>query len=278
MYLSTLSYLDPNERPAYSRGPREQVFFSDLIEAHEVAHQWWGNLVLSAGYQDEWISEALANYSALLYLEKKKSTKAMTDVLEDYRDSLVKKDAEGQMIDSAGPITWGFRLESSAASDAWRAITYNKGAWIFHMLRRRLGDERFLKMLGELRRRYENRTLSTAELRALVKLDLPPRFTPSMVDSFFDNWVYATGIPALKVTYTLKGVAPAVKISGEVEQSGVDDDFSVEAPVEIQFAKGAPQVIWVETSNGGSTFSATLKQRPLHVSIPIGTGMLAVKK
>jgi hypothetical protein len=58
----------------------------------------------------------------------------------------------------------------------------------------------------------------------------------------------------------------------------VDDGFSVEAPVEVQFAKGAAQTIWVETSNAGAAFSATLKQLPARVSIPAGTGVLAVKK
>ena len=278
LYLSTLAYLDPSARPASARGPREQIFFSDLMQAHEVAHQWWGDLVLPATYQDEWLSEALANYSALLYLEKRKGVKAMQDVLEDYRDALVKKNAEGRTRESAGPITWGFRLESADSADTWHLITYNKGAWVFHMLRRRLGDDRFFKMLAELRRRYEAQPASTADLRALVKQFLPPRVTAATVDAFFDNWVYSSGIPTLKLSYTVKGAAPAVKLYGRVEQSGVDDGFSVEAPVEIQFAKGATQTIWVETSNAGTAFSATLKQVPARVSIPIGTGVLAVKK
>jgi hypothetical protein len=278
VYLSTLAYLDPNDRPAASRVSSAQVFYSDLIEAHEVAHQWWGSLVLTAGDQDEWLSEALADYSALLYLEKKRGRKAMEDVLQDYRDSLVKKDAKGNSIESAGPITWGFRLESTGSNEAWRAITYDKGAWIFHMLRQRLGDAQFLKMLAELRRRFESRPLSMDGLRELVKQNLPPRMSPSKADAFFDNWVYASGIPTLKLRYTVKGVAPAVKISGQVDQSGVDDDFSIEVPVEVQFVKGAPQTIWVETSNNGATFSATLKQVPLKVSIPAGTRVLASKK
>ena len=278
VYLSTLAYLEPNARPAPMRGPREQTFFSDTLEAHEVAHQWWGNLVLPAGYQDEWISEALANYSALLYLEKKRGVRAMQDVLEDFRDALVKKKGDGPTVESAGPITWGFRLESADEPDAFHAITYDKGAWIFHMLRRRLGDDRFLKMLAELRHRSEQRTASTAELRSLVKDFLPPRVPAAAADGFFDNWVYSTGIPALKLTYTVKGVAPAVKIAGKVEQSGVDEAFSIEAPIDIQFAKAAPQTIWVETSNAGVSFSATLKQVPTRVSLPIGTDVLAVRK
>src|SRR5205814_1667624 len=72
VYLSTLSYLDPAERPAGARSDAAQTFFSDLMVAHEVAHQWWGNVVSSKSYQDEWLMESLANYSALLWLEKKK--------------------------------------------------------------------------------------------------------------------------------------------------------------------------------------------------------------
>jgi aminopeptidase N len=211
----------------------------------------------------------------------------MEDVLEDYRDSLMKGNSIGT-VESAGPITWGFRLESAGNPDGWHDITYYKSAWILHMLRRRLGDDRFLKMLAEVRRRYDSRTISTGQFQALVKEFAPPRPTGAgakaagstafNVDAFFDNWVFATGIPTLKLTFTAKGAAPAVKLSGSIEQSGVDDDFSVETPVEIQFAKGPSQTIWVRTSNDGSSFSVTLKEIPVKVSIPAGRGMLAVKR
>lgn len=275
VYLSTLAYLNPEDRPESARGPDEQLFYSDLIEAHEVAHQWWGGLVLTDGYQDEWISEALSSYSALLYLEKKKGSRAMEDVLAGYRDHLIRKDTGGRTLESAGPITWGYRLDSDPAPDAWRAITYDKGAWIFHMLRRRIGDDAFFKMLAELRRRFESRPISTADLRALAKEFAPKTLKESSIDTFFDNWVYSTGIPSLKLTYSLKGVAPAVRITGEIQQSGVDDDFSIEAPVEIQFARGAAQTLWVTTATGGSSFSAPLKQAPAKVSIPAGAMVLA---
>jgi hypothetical protein len=281
VYLSTLSYLNPNQRPDPERDSRAQVFFSDLIEAHEVAHQWWGDSVIPASYQDEWLSEGLANYSALMYLEKKRGAKAMEDVLEDYRDRLLKKDSTGAAAESAGPITWGFRLESAGDTAAWHDITYYKSAWILHMLRRRLGDDRFLKMLAEAHRRYDSRTISTEQFLALVKEFAPPRAAGVKTfnaDAFFDNWVYSTGIPALKLTYTAKGLAPAVKLSGTIEQSEVDDDFSMEAPVEIQFAKGPAQTIWVQTSNDSAVFSATLKEVPVKVSIPAGRAVLAVKR
>lgn len=267
VYLPTVAYLNPSQRPVEMRDSTHQLFYSELVEAHEVAHQWWGGVVTTSSYQDEWLTEALASYSALLFLEKKKGAKATEHVLDGYRDHLSEKNADGRTIESAGPITWGGRLESSSIPDAWRAITYEKGAWIFHMLRRRMGDERFLKMLAELRRRYEFRSISTGDLRSLAHEFLPPRTNPEVIDSFFDNWVYSTGIPSLKLQFAVKGVAPSVKVTGTLAQSGVDDDFSVDVPVEVQFAKGGTQTIWISTSSDPTPFSATLKKAPLRVVI-----------
>jgi hypothetical protein len=273
IYLSTLAYLDPSSRPASVRTENQQLFFSDLIVAHEVAHQWWGNVVIVSNYQDEWLMESLSNYSALLWLEKKSGPRALDAVLDEYRKRLLTKDPEGQTVESAGPIVWGVRLDSSGIHDAWRSITYEKGAWIMHMLRRRLGDERFLKMLAELRRRYEFRDITSNEFRALAAEFVPPRSPSDTIDTFFDNWVYSTGVPNLKLQSSVKGL----KVSGTVTQSGVDSDFSVDVPVEIQFAKGAPRIVWVRTSNEPVPFSATITQVPVRVSLG-SFSVLAAKK
>jgi hypothetical protein len=278
VYLSTLSYLDPKERPAETRNAVLQTFFSDLMVAHEVAHQWWGNVVMSKSYQDEWLVEALANYSALLWLEKKKGSKALEEVLAGFQADLLKTGEESQTVESAGPLTWGYRLEASKTSEAYRVITYEKGAWVLHMLRKRLGNERFLKVLAELRREYQFRGVSTADVLDQVKKNLPAGVSTGSMDAFFENWVYSTGIPTLRVKYSVKGAAPAWKVSGTVEQSAVDDNFSVDVPVQIQFAKGAPQTVWVRTSSELASFSATLKQPPVRVDIPAGSGVLALRK
>jgi hypothetical protein len=278
VYLSTLSYLDPRDRPPEARNATLQTFFSDLMVAHEVAHQWWGNIVTPKSYQDQWLVEALANYSALLWLEKKKGPKALEEVLADFQADLLKTGQDSQTVESAGPLTWGYRLEASNTSEAYRVITYEKGAWVLHMLRKRLGNERFLKVLAELRRQYQFRGAGTADLLDLVKKSVPPGVTPESMDTFFDNWVYSTGIPTLRVKYSVKGTAPTWKVSGTVEQSTVDANFSVDVPVQIQFAKGAPQTVWVRTSSEPASFSATLKQLPARVDVPAGASVLATRK
>ena len=186
LYLSTLAYMNPSEWPANMRNERSRLLFTDLIESHEVAHQWWGNVVTPSSSQDEWIQEGLADYSSLLWLEKKKGVRALEEVLDLYREDLLRKGANGQTVESFGPITWGFRLEAGDP-DSWRAITYEKGAWIFHMLRRRLGDDKFLAMLTEVRKRFEFQAITTRDLVAVIKDFRPAGLSASAIDEFFDN-------------------------------------------------------------------------------------------
>ena len=261
IYLSTLSYVAPSIR---SLDRHDQVFFTELLHAHETAHQWWGNIITANGYHDAWLPEALANYSGLLYLEKRKGARTVEAILNEYRANLLKKTDTGTE-DEAGPIVMGARLANSLTPDAWRHIVYGKGSWIMHMLRRRMGDQRFLEMLGELRRRYQWKSVTTEEFRELAAGFLPPKSPDPKLEVFFDEWVYGTGIPALKLTWSVKGKAPALKLSGTVTQSGVNDDFSFPVPIEIQFARGRPLTYWVESSSDPVPFTVALKQAPSKV-------------
>ena len=278
LYLSTLSYLTAGDRPVEQRKPAQQLFYSELLHAHEAAHQWWGNMVISANHQDNWLMESLANYSALLFLEKKKGRKPVEEVLAAYRVHLLDKGADGRTLESAGPIIWGLRLSSSQTPNAWRAITYEKGSWIVHMLRGRLGDERFLKMLSELARRYRYQAVSTEQFRALAAEFVPPKSSDPKLENFFDQWVYGTGVPTLKMQYTTTGRPPNVKIRGTVTQTDVDDDFSAYVPVEVQLPGRQLTTRWVKTSSEPVPFQLDLKQLPARVTLDPGGSILAIRK
>jgi hypothetical protein len=276
IYLSTLSYLKPQDRPD-SSSPSLQMFFSELLHAHEVAHQWWGNLVTTDGYQDGWIMEGLANYSALMYLEKKKGTRVMEDVLEDYKHALLaKKKEDGKTIESMGPITWGLRLESSQAPTAYQTITYQKGSWIFHMLRRRMGDTAFQDMLVALIQRYRYRAVSVPQLQALAAEFLPKGLPDPTLELFFDNWIYDVGIPTLKMSHTTKGKAPNIVLSGTIQQTEVGDQFTTLVPVEITTAKGKI-VKWVATGED-ATFTVKLASLPSKVVLDGSGSVLAIRR
>jgi hypothetical protein len=267
IYLSTMSYLAPQQKAIRNLDANGRLFFSDILQAHETAHQWWGNVVTSAGYHDEWLMEALADYSALLYLENKNGRQPVALALEAYKNDLLQKTPEGKTVESAGPIVLGLRLESSQAPRAYHTITYGKGSWIMHMLRRRMGDERFLAMLADLRKEYERKALSTEDFRLLAARFLPPDSQDPQLENFFDQWVYGTGIPSLKMSYTVKGKAPALRLNGTITQSDVESGFSVLAPVEIQLGHGKSLTHWVQTADGTVTFSVPLKQAPGKVQL-----------
>ena len=267
IYLSTLSYL--KSLPS-SRSPatlQTELFFEDVLQAHEVAHQWWGNRVTAATYRDVWLMEALANYSALLYLEKRKGVHSVELMLDSYRADLLAKSDSGQIVDSNGPIVLGARLENSQEPRAWRDIVYGKGSWILQMLRRRMGDERFFSMLRELMERYGGKEISTEDFRELAAGFLPPKSDDPKLEAFFAQWVYDTGIPSLKLAWSIKGKAPALRLVGTLTQSDVGEDFSASIPVEIQVARGRNITQWVRSATDPVTFTVALTQPPLKVAL-----------
>jgi hypothetical protein len=276
VYLSTISYLDPSQRPQPAQKGFERVFFSEILHSHETAHQWWGNVVTSASYRDDWLMEALANYSALLYLERRSGAAALDAVLDQYKRNLLREVKSGRTVESLGPIVWGLRLQSAEDPAAWQVITYEKGSWIMHMLRRRMGDAQFLKMLGELRRRYEYKPVTTAQFRALAVEFLPTGDVDPSLEGFFEHWVYAIGIPTLEFRHTVTGKAPALKLTCTVTQSG-SDEISVDVPVVIQIGRKST-TRWVRTGIEPVSFSMALRQKPQKVALDPTGSVLAVKK
>lgn len=270
LYLSTLAYLDPSQLPAAMRGPLQETFYSDLLETHEVAHQWWGNLVVPASYHDDWLIESLANYSALLMLERKKGVKALDSVLDLYRTHLLSKTESGRTLESSGPIVWGYRLTSSLAPNAWQAVTYEKGTWIIHMLRRRLGDEKFLALLREVSSHH--RSISTEEFRSVASAYAPESPDPGL-KIFFENWVYGTGIPAVKVSYTWR----SGKLTGKIVQRDVDDEFSAFVPVEVD-SRNASRVYWLAAGSDPAAFSIPLKAPPSKVALVAADCLMTLAK
>ena len=244
---------------------QQRRFFSELLHAHEAAHQWWGNLVTASSYQDEWLMEALANYSAMMFLEKRKGRKALEEVLDEYRQHLL-VESEGRTIESAGPIVWGTRLVSSRSTNSWRAILYEKGAWIIHMLRVRMGDAAFMKMLNAVAQRNRHGRISTDGFRLLAAEFLPKGSEDPQLENFFEQWVYGTGIPSVKLADSVRG-RPRDRVSGSIQQTNVDEDFSIAVPVEMVLPGKRSTTKWVRTSSEAVTFTADLAQAPMKVAI-----------
>lgn len=277
LYLSTLSYLDVRDRPA-AGASSNNLFFSELLHTHETAHQWWGNVVTSTAQQDDWLMEALANYSALMMLEQKKGSKEMQRVLAQYREMLLAKDADGATVEATGPIRLGLRLQSSQNPAAWRNIVYDKGSWILHMLRARMGDANFRAMLGEFARQHRFQSVTAVQFRETAAAHMPKGAPDASLESFFESWVESTGIPTLSLSHKLTGKAPALSLQLTLRQSGVEEHFSTVAPVVIETPRQKPRVIWMQTGPEPAAMTVPLRAAPSKVSLDPENAVLAVKQ
>lgn len=237
IYLSDVAYITPEDRPLNLRGATYDQFFSDLLLPHEVAHQWWGNIVTSAEYRSAWINEAFANYSALQFVAKNHGPSAADAILDTYRAELL-RERNGKTLESYGPLEFGVRLISAGNADVWHAVTYDKGTWVMLMLSQRLGDDGFLKMQLRLLHDFADRPITNEDFRKVASDFVPAGQPDKTLSSFFDTWVYGTGIPKLE------------KNGQEITVSAVDDDFTADLPLHCH-GKGAPdKTRWVRISSG----------------------------
>jgi len=211
IFLSSYSFLSPEERSALQLSDLSKSLIN-LVIAHETAHQWWGDLVLWNNYRDQWISEALANYSALM-LEEGHDPIQFRAVLETYRDNLLKKDKDGTPLLADGPVTLGSRLSCSKFPNGYVAISYGRGTWLMHMLRYMLRDaepgrsvgttaasseEPFLRGLRRVRERYAGKPITTREFLQVFEEDLPRSLWyegHKSLDWFYHGWVNGTSVP-----------------------------------------------------------------------------------
>jgi len=278
VYLSTLAYLNPNERPEGARTQSSQLFFSETLHAHETAHQWWGNVVATSTESDEWLMEALASYSSLMVLEKRKGPKALRNAFEQYRDHLlsaVEEDkredqeavAEKRSRESVGPLRLGNRLDNSLAPGAWQAVIYEKGAWVIHMLRRRMGDAAFLKFLKDFVAQHRLQNVTTEQFFEAAAAALPKGAMDRKLEGFRESWVEGTGIPKLALETKITGKVPNLKLTVTVKQTGVSDRFSAVVPVEVQMAQGKPRTIWLETGPDPVSETMAIAARPAKVAL-----------
>ena len=217
IFLSSYSFLSPQEKEKLETDPGRRLR-SDQVIAHETAHQWWGDVVTWKSYRDQWIMEGLANYSALMLLESHDPPK-FRQIMQNYRDDLIGKNRNGKPLTDAGPVTLGVRLSSSRFPDAYEAVCYGRGTWLFHMLRTMMRDgerkgqpvpgyakpakeEPFLRALRKLRTDYEDKAVSTSELMAIFESDLPPALWYEGHKSlawFYDGWVNGNAVPGFEL-------------------------------------------------------------------------------
>jgi len=285
VFLSSYAFLSPQEQ-AELRLDSTRALLSNQVLVHETAHQWWGDLVLWSSYRDQWLMEGLANYSALLVLEQQNPAQ-FREVLEKYRSDLLSKNKDGEWLRDAGPVTLGQRLISSHFPGGYEAISYERGTWLFHMLRCMLRDseavprvrktgarpeEPFFRGLRKLRERYAGKSVTTQQVIQAFEEELPRSLwfeKRRSLDWFLEGWINGTTMPRLdardvRFTPGEHGVA----VAGVIEQKEAPDDLVTAIPVYGVTATNATVLLGQVLADGPET--------SFHFNAPTGTHKVLV--
>ena len=207
--------------------------FPQFFLAHELAHQWWGQAIGWKNYHEQWISEGFAQYFAALYAQKARGDRVFVDMLRQFRRwSLSESDQ--------GPVHLGSRLGHVKRDPrVFRALVYNKGAAVLHMLRRLLGDEVFFRGLRRfyMDRRYQK--AGTEDFERAMEAE-----SGRVLDRFFERWIYGSGIPRVKYGTQIGDKQVVVRF----EQIG-DQVFDIPVTVTLTYSDGRTSTVVVPVTD-----------------------------
>lgn len=279
LYISTLSFLPANAQQRAGLSLSGQEHFTELVPFHEVAHQWWGNVVGWSAYRDQWIDEAIANYLALLFADTQKNYNHSLRVwLTRYRQRLLEKPAGAERAPAdIGALDLGNRLSSSKSPDGFEQVIYAKGSWVIHMLREMLRqpgakdpDARFAALLRTLASKYAYRALSSADLQREIEAVMTPAMDlegERSMEWFFEDWVRGTGVPHYHVEYSVHHSDKGFQVRGKLLQTGVPRSFI--APVPLYANVGGHSVpLGVVVTGGPETL--------FHFNTPTAPGKITI--
>lgn len=228
---------------------QETRFRTESFRAHEVSHQWWGNVVGWERYHDQWLCEGFAEYSGAWYAQMSmQDNEAFFEELEEWRKDILGKGykwAEGSKV---GPIWLGHRLNSSKSDDYW-TLLYEKGAYVLHMLRNIMmdfgskSDDRFKEMMRDFAETYRGKNACTEDFKEIVE-----KHMGEDMGWFFDQWVYGVDIPTYIFSYDVEQVADEYVVTCEITQEKVPEDFKMWVPVLLDFGGDMYAVLrlWVD--------------------------------
>lgn len=196
---------------------------NELI-AHEIAHQWFGNSATEIDWPHAWLSEGFATYFTNLYILKTKGKEAFTEKLKKQRLAILEYYKKNQT-----PV---INTKTTNYMDLLNTNTYQKGAWVLHMLKNEVGEENFWKGIKTYYNFYKFKNASTNDFR-----DVMASVSEKKLDIFFLQWLQKSGHPKLTSDWIHSGTK--LRIIVEQTQNTL---FQFPLDLELVYADGTSEI------------------------------------
>lgn len=208
----------------------------EALVAHEIAHQWFGNSASESDWKDLWLSEGFATYFTDLYWENKYGTDELRKRLSGERAKVVafSKSYKHPVRDTT----------YSELMDLLNPNSYQKGAWVLHMLRKQIGDELFWEVIRTYYDDYKYANASTEDFIATTN-----RICGKDLGSFFNQWLYQFGHPVLSVEFSSKKKKHSLQIV-QVQEQFV---FNFPLEVELIYTDNTSDTVVLEVNSSNYT-------------------------
>lgn len=235
------------ENSVNGKGEREGLI------AHETAHQWFGNSVTERDWYHVWLSEGFATYFAALYMEHIYGPDKMTEIMKENRTRIIEFSKK-----NTAPIV------DTTIVDINKVLstnTYQKAAWVLHMLRGKMGDESFHKGIREYYQTFRDSTALSQDF-----INVMQKNTTTNLKPFFQRWLYVGGQPKIAGAWRYDGKKKEVVLDIELSQNG---RFSL--PLEIQIDSRRENLV---LEPGKQTIKIKTDQKPAKILLDPGSRLL----
>jgi aminopeptidase N len=236
-------------RPIRQKDTSSPIFLtgeqSDYL-IHELAHQWWGGAISWATYRDEWLTEGLAQFTILYYLQHEIAATKFQEIISRLKRWVLR-------YSNAGPLAYGQRIANIDQFDAYQSVVYDKAALIFLMAKEILGEEEFCRRLREVLHNNMFRNLNSAQFIQKYSLN------SSLLEKFFHGWVFSRKTPAIHFS--------TVWQDGQLQVFFQQEDTDFVVPVRLE----------VEDETGWTSYPIVLEGQKQACTIKLPAPPLAVR-